>query len=70
MSRPRPRGTISARSTVSMVPVAPWLGNITQPWCQECSWAVLAGVLTVKYINRACAAHGHVLREKGPVQGR
>ena len=67
MTRPKSRDqAYPMRTTLTAVPVPPWLGNITEPWCQECSWAVRGGVLTVKYINRACRAHGKILQERRP----
>lgn len=68
MSKRRPN--YPQRSTLSAVSVAPWLGGITEPWCAECSWAELNGVMTIKYISRACPVHGRVLKEYRPVQGR
>jgi hypothetical protein len=41
----------------------PWEGGITgPPWCELCTWAARAGVMTVKFVNRSCLIHGHLTR--------
>jgi hypothetical protein len=38
-----------------------WPG-VTEPDCYHCTWSLMDGVRQIKFINRACPQHGHLLR--------
>jgi hypothetical protein len=56
--RPRGAGLVHSRGPAAAPLPRPWEGNITEPWCEKCSWAWKDGVMMIKFINRLCHVHG------------
>lgn len=58
-----PGGTMSpAYGGAQSIMRPPWPGVKDKP-CDHCSWGFFNGVRQIKFINRMCPEHGHLIKD-------